>query len=151
MIADTIERSDRYDCLSGNFAAAFAFLRSADSGKLAAGRHDIDGDRVFALAQEYETAPFDARRWESHRRYADIQYVLSGKESIGWAPLERLELVEDSFADKDAGLYADAPAAAEVAMDAGMFAVFFPADGHKPGCARAGSSHVRKIVVKVAL
>jgi len=151
MIADSIERSDRYDCLSERFATAFAFLRSADLASLTKGKHEIDGDSVYALVQEYTTYPAESRRMETHRRYADIQFVVSGEEIIVWAPRDGLELVEDAFADRDIGFHPAAPAATELNLQAGMFAVFFPADAHKPCCEMGRASNVRKIVVKVAL
>lgn len=151
MIADTIELSERYDMLGARFAAAFAFLRSGESADLPVGRHDVMGDEVFALVQEYQTAPAAEKRWEAHRKYADIQYIVSGEEAIGWALTESLDLREDLFEDKDIAFYAEAADHAGVRLEAGMFTVFFPSDAHKPGCSIGLPSRVRKIVMKVAL
>ncbi|WP_438351994.1 YhcH/YjgK/YiaL family protein [Paenibacillus sp. FA6] len=35
--------------------------------------------------QEYETSHPDQGRWESHYRYMDIQYMISGEERMGYA------------------------------------------------------------------
>lgn len=151
MIADHIERSEMYDGMSERFAAAFAFLRSGAYRGLPAGRHQVRGDEVVALVQEYETADASGKRWESHRKYADIQFVESGEEIIGWTRTESLSIVEDAFADKDIAFYAPAGAHARVRLEPGMFAVFLPADAHMPGCSADFPAKVRKIVMKVAL
>lgn len=151
MIADHLERSELYDALGGRFAEAFAYLRSGAHRNLAPGRYQVRGEDVVAMVQEYETADAASKRWESHRKYADIQYVESGEEIIGWTRTESLTLVEDSFADKDIAFFASAGAHAQVRLEPGMFAVFMPADAHMPGCAVHFPAKVRKIVMKVAL
>lgn len=45
------------------------------------GRHEIDGDRVFALVQNYTTNPIEGALYEAHRRYSDIQFVFSGRKT----------------------------------------------------------------------
>ncbi|MBM2838908.1 MAG: beta-D-galactosidase, partial [Deltaproteobacteria bacterium] len=71
------------------------FLLRPDIHLIPDGRVDIDGDRVFALVQRYETVMTDAPRFEYHRKYIDIQYIVSGEEIIGWAPAERMVITEE--------------------------------------------------------
>ncbi len=52
---------------------------------VALGRHDLDGDDLFALVQEYTTRAADECVWEAHRRYIDVQFVVTGAERMGVA------------------------------------------------------------------
>ena len=45
------------------------------------GKVAIDGDRIFAEIQEYTTKDPKDCRFETHRKYYDIQYVAEGKNS----------------------------------------------------------------------
>lgn len=150
MIADTIENLDLYLSLGGNIARGLQFLRDPETATLAEGRHEIDGERVFALVQRYSTTPPASKAFEAHRRYADIQFVVSGRETSYWAPVASLTVKTQYRDEQDAALYLDGEASA-VALRPGSFAVFLPQDAHKPGCAAGSTSEVKKIVVKCLL
>ena len=64
MIYDSLKNAERYASISGNFAKAFAFLKETDLASLAAGRHEIDGDRVYASVQEPTYKPWQEGKWE---------------------------------------------------------------------------------------
>lgn len=129
---------------------AFELLTSQDIGTWPDGRVELDGEHIFALPQSYQTRPADQCRWEAHRRYIDIQYVISGREAMGYAPLPALKPTTDFDQAKDVGFYDGTGSI--ITVDAGMFAVFFPHDAHMPCMQVAGHPEsVRKVVVKVAL
>jgi YhcH/YjgK/YiaL family protein len=113
------------------------------------GRHELDGDRIIAMPQGYPTRPRTEGRWEAHRRYIDIQYIISGQETMGWAPVSTLEPVTTFDEAKDVGFFAGNGDMLTVRQ--GMFALFLPQDAHMP-CLRVGQDpeQVRKIVMKVA-
>ena len=127
------------------------FLLRPDIPLLTDGRVDIDGDRVFALVQRYETVMTDAPRFEYHRKYIDIQYIVSGEEAIGWAPAGRMVITEEYDEEKDIcfGTVLDGEMTL-VYLKAGELAVLYPEDGHAPKLAAGRPSHIFKIVVKVA-
>lgn len=128
------------------------FLRQTDLPRLAEGRTEIDGDRVFALAQRYETSTAGAPLFEFHRKYIDIQIVVSGVEVIGWMPADRMEVTEPYDETRDI-CFGKAPAGAwtPVRLEAGQLAVFWPSDAHAPKQSAGASSAVMKIVVKVSV
>jgi YhcH/YjgK/YiaL family protein len=70
-----------YQFLNEDFKAAFDFLKGRELDKLEAGRYDIN-ERVFAIVQIYQTEPESQVKWEAHKKYFDIQYVVSGKEKF---------------------------------------------------------------------
>lgn len=94
----------------------------------------------------------DARRFESHRRYIDIQVSLTGGEIIDWAPEGALPIEVDFQAGGDIAFHrAPAAPAASLRLVPGSFAIFFPGEAHRPLCAlESGPDRVRKVVFKVA-
>ena len=62
MIIDTLENTDRYECVHPRFKAAFHFLRNTNLAALPDGRFEIDGDRLFVLTQTYQTKPLELPR-----------------------------------------------------------------------------------------
>jgi YhcH/YjgK/YiaL family protein len=128
------------------------FLRRTGIDGLLDGRVEIDGDRVFALVQRYETIFVDAPRFECHQKYIDVQFIVSGEEIIGWAPADQMSITEAYDAEKDIcfGTLA-AGKWTPVYLQAGQLMVLWPEDGHAPKLAVRGPSPVMKIVVKVAV
>lgn len=149
MILDQLSHSAVYESLHPAFAAAFAFLRRPDLATLSEGRHMLDGDRLYAIVQEYDTRPLAGGLLEVHRRYIDIQFVVSGEELIGYAALAD-QTVKEPYQDaKDIAFLAGA--ADPIPLHQGQFAIFYPHDAHMPGRTVGAPARVRKIVVKVAV
>lgn len=150
MILDMLSQWRRYASLNRGFAVAFAFLERA-TPDIPDGRHEIEGDTVFALVQRYDTRPA-VEQLEAHRRYIDIQFLVRGREVIQWAPLAAVTDITRPYDDaKDAALFAASGDLVPVRLAAGQFTILFPDDAHAPCCAWAGPEPVIKIVVKVAV
>jgi len=150
MIADSLTRCERHYHGHPRLAAAFQFLRALPPDP-SDGRHDIDGDRVFALVQSYTTAAASERKLEHHRKYLDIQFLMAGEELIEHAPLEGLPVDKPYEEDRDYGLVKDPEVCSSLILRSGHFGIFFPEDAHKPGCSVRNATAVRKVVVKVLL
>ena len=150
MIVDTLERADAYTPLARGIGEALAWLRAFDPST-PDGRHDIDGDRLYALVQSYDTGPATEKRFEAHRRNLDVQYVVSGAERILHAPAAGMEAETPYDEDGDIVFFAEPKASSSLLMPAGSVAFFWPGDAHKPGCMAGGRDAVRKVVVKVRL
>jgi len=146
MIFDTLNNAIRYAGLGYNLPEALKFLRHTDLVGLPVGRIDIDGDKLYALVQEYTTRPVEQGVWEAHRNYIDIQYLVNGVERMGFANLGTMQ-PGDYVPEKDfmpmsgAGNYVD--------VFAGAFVIFFPEDGHMPGLCVGLREPVKKVVLKV--
>ena len=151
MVHDTLDNAARYEALSPRFAAAFAYLRTVD-GTQPLGRHDIDGDNCFALVQTYATKPLEAAKFEAHRKYIDIQYIHSGRETILWAPLAIMQEETMAYTEaKEAALFKLVPDRTELHLGPGHFTILYPQDAHAP-CVEWGTpEQVFKVVIKVAV
>lgn len=148
MILESLDRADALAALHPHFAACFAWLRRLRAD-LPLGRYDIAGDDAYALVQAYTTFPAAERKFESHRRYLDIQFVAAGEECIHFAPLESLPAPQPYDAVKDLQFHGEPAVASALVLGAGTFAIFYPPDGHKPCLVNREPSAVRKVVVKV--
>jgi YhcH/YjgK/YiaL family protein len=151
MIVDALANAALYRAVHPRLADALDYLAAFDPST-PDGRVAIDEDRVYAQVQTYATKPAAEKKWESHRRYLDVQYVVSGRELIGVAPSDALDGATPYNDAKDVVNYAGPRgAAATLFVEGGQFAIFFPHDGHQPGVAAGESAEVRKVVVKVLL
>lgn len=147
MIFSTPEDADRLAVLHPLFPQLFAYLRANDPATLAAGRHDLDGERLFAIVEHAQGRPRAQAPLEAHRRYIDLQLVLSGEEAMGWRSLGQCrQPCGDHDAARDIRFFDDAPAA-WIDVPPGHFCIFFPEDAHAP---LAGSGPIHKVIFKIA-
>jgi YhcH/YjgK/YiaL family protein len=150
MILTTLAESAPYEVLGARIATGLRWLRAMDPA-LPDGRHAIDGDDVFALVSTYDTGPSTEKRFETHVRHVDLQYVTAGYERILHTPADALTVATPYDAATDVAFYAEPPFASSLLMGPGDLAVFHPGDAHKPGCMAGGRHTVRKVVVKVRI
>ncbi len=149
MIVDRLDNRTAWSHLSPRLRQGLEYLESTDLASLAEGRHDIDGDRLFALVHRYTTRPQRDCPWEAHRRYADIQYVIEGVERIGYANITDVRERGAYDPSRDVAFF-DA-GQDYVTVRAGMFTIFGPEDVHAPSVAAGEPASVRKVVIKAAL
>ncbi len=147
MIVDHITNAHIYAATHPDIARGLEFLTQVDLAALPPGRHEIDGDRVYAMVSEYCTKPPEAGRWEAHRRYLDLQFLQRGAERVGRGPLERFETGPYDEAKDVAFLRGSGEF---VTLGAGDFLIVWPHEAHMPQIAVDGPAAVKKIVVKIA-
>lgn len=147
MILDVLENGRNYSGLHSGFDRAFDFLARPDLAELELGRHEVDGDNVYALVAREPGRKKEGAQLEAHEKYIDIQLVLAGNDEMGWKPTSRCKGPAGEYdPEKDFQLFDDEPDA-WVMTKPGMFAVFFPGDAHMP---LISSGALHKVVVKVA-
>lgn len=148
MILDRLENARRYVPLHPGFERAFEFLRQGDLEGLSAGRHDVDGDRVYAVVIQDEGLGRRKAKLEAHRKYIDIQFSPAGSDVIGWKSTGTCSETDRAYdEEEDAELFADEPEA-WVTVAPGAFAIFFPEDAHAP---MAAEGPLHKVIMKVAV
>ena len=149
MILDKLEHAGWYENISENFKKGFDYLKNTDLLNAEIGKFEIDGKNVFAIVSEYDSKVHEDCRLEAHRAYADIQYIISGREAIGYTPLNNQAITSEYNAEKDIIFFAGETA--QLPLEAGMFAMFFPQDIHRPCMQINGPEKVKKVVIKVKL
>src|SRR4030066_683186 len=147
MIIDKIENANIYKNLGERIKQSFDYIVQTDLKNLAPGKYEIDGENIFALVSEYKTKSEQEGKLEAHRKYIDIQYVISGEELMGYVPLGNQQILEPYKEENDIVFFKGDKSFTKVS--AGMFAIFFPEDVHMPGILAGQKSSVKKLVIKV--
>jgi len=148
MIIDRLENAARYEPLHPGFAAAFEFIRKNKDAGLSAGRHEVQGERLYAMVIRAPGKGRKGTKLEVHRKYIDIQYVAAGEDEMGWKLASECRQSEGGYSEeKDIEKFSDEPVV-WFNLPVGMFAIFFPEDAHAP---MAGEGEQRKIVMKVGV
>lgn len=152
MIVSDLKCLGRQGAMPPGFEKAVEFLGRPGIQGLPDGKYEIDGERVFAIAQRYDTAPAAEPSFEAHRKYIDLQFIASGTETICWAPFGRMVATGPYDEGKDV-CFGTVPLRerSAVSLQAGQLAVFYPEDAHAPRLAAGAPCRVLKIVVKVSV
>lgn len=149
MILDSLKNKALYEALHPRFKAVFDYIDSHDLATMECGRHDIDGDDIFVVVQEWDLRPTQEARLELHRKYIDIQLVLDGADEVfGWSEKKDCLKPEAEFDEqKDVQFFTDIPQCF-YSVSKGQFSILYPEDGHAP---MLGEGHVKKCIFKIAL
>ena len=144
MILDSLDNIGSYASLNPLFAEAIRFLRDTDLAALEPGKIILQPDRLIVNVNAIPPKTAEEAKLETHVEFIDIQVPITAEETMGYTPAEYLP--EASYdAATDMTLY-PGRAANYFTLKPGMFAVFFPADGHAPGITPTG---LKKIIIKV--
>ena len=148
ILTDKMDNAENYYKMHPAFEEAFNFLRMSTLAELPAGRNEIDGDRLFCIVSKDTSRSRAEAKLEVHRRYIDIQYIISGTDEMGWRPTSTCKVIDTEYdANNDIGFFKDEPET-WTKVPAGSFAIFFPADAHAP---MVGDEDIHKVVLKVLI
>ncbi|MGN0832954.1 MAG: YhcH/YjgK/YiaL family protein [Kiritimatiellia bacterium] len=149
MILDTFSHAWRYSALHPLLRTAFDFLADPALAMRPCGRYELDGSRLYVSIEEYDTKPLSQAVLEAHRRYLDIQTLVSGTEQVGWAPLAGQPVRTPYDEARDIAFY-DGEFAPHLLVP-GRWMLLFPQDAHAPQIALDKPVRVRKAVAKILL
>lgn len=145
------EMAIRYYRNPKRWEKAFTFLAEQNLESLDTGKHELEGTDLYVMVDEYVPKETDSLKFEAHRNYADIQYVVSGQEKISIAPVDETIIVTAYDEETDV-MYLSAVEAKDRIATPERFFVFFPSNAHRPSARVSDdSTTVKKIVVKVRL
>ncbi len=146
MVVDAFENLGSYASLNPLFQEAVDFLTSTDLSTLEVGKIELKGRDLVVNVSQTSPKTKEQAKLETHNEFIDIQIPLSGEEVMGYtAGKECLPADAPYHAEKDITFF-EGLAQDYITVKPGMFAIFFPQDGHAPGITPTG---VKKIVVKV--
>lgn len=119
-------------------------VSEADVGK----RVDVN-DNFYYSVQSYDTRPTEECKLESHRKYIDIQVMISGEESMDIADISRLTLKEEYNEEKDVMFWNIPTRMSKTTLLSGDCIVLYPETAHRGAQNIEETKHVLKIVGKV--
>ncbi len=147
MIFDDLINFEDYIVFEENAAAKInAFIKSLNKD-ITLGKHEIDGDMIFANVASYETRT--TGEFEAHREYVDIQLLLLGNEDIYFDSAIGAQVTKEY--EPDCEFFKFTPeTAGKCNLKVGNFAIFMPYELHMPNMqSAAGLATNIKVVVKV--
>lgn len=149
MIIDRSTNQATYTHLNRNMEIIFDYIKNNNLAELSKGVHEIDGEHLYVVIQNYETKEESKGVWEAHQRYLDFHYLISGAEKIGYAPIDKMKESAMYNEKDDFALYTGEGNFVE--LSEGMFAIFYPQDVHMTSIQINGPQKVKKAVFKVLI
>jgi YhcH/YjgK/YiaL family protein len=100
--------------------------------------------------QTYDTKSESELRYEAHKKYIDIQFMISGNESFFHADTSYCDIIEMYSDETDVAFYKADGILYQVLEK--QFYILFPQDAHKP-CMHYNNKvqSVKKVVLKVLI
>ncbi|MEP7251689.1 MAG: YhcH/YjgK/YiaL family protein [Ginsengibacter sp.] len=145
------EFSRQYHLNNKYWDEAFNYLKTTDLTSIAPGTYIIDSNNVYAIIAELKPNPKEDVKWEAHRNFNDLQYIIKGKAMMGVAnvasPTKTVTMPYDPKTDNENFTVSD-----EKYYDAapGTFFIFSPKEMHRPAFKADGyDDAIKKIVIKV--
>ncbi len=149
MILDQWTNLIRYAGLGSGFETAVRFLADKKPEEFAPGKVAVDGEHVYISVREADLTG-RPERWEAHRRYADIQILLDGREAIMYAPATEANPSIPYDGGKDIEFF-EGIQGLRCALKPGDFMIFFPGELHAPDRPERPNGYSKKLVVKVLM
>jgi YhcH/YjgK/YiaL family protein len=149
MIIDKIENAYLYSTINPLLAEGLKFIAENNFNQIEPGKFSLKDDLLYAMVNEYDTKPAEQCKPETHKKYTDIQFMVSGEELIGFTTLTTQQPSEPYKEEKDVMFFQEEVDVFK--LKAGDFAIFFPDDIHQPGIMVNDPAKVKKVVVKVAV
>jgi biofilm protein TabA len=151
MIYDTLTNLARYSSIPHAREIA-GFPAAHDTAGLADDSHPIAGDDAVFKKSRYCPKEITNTRYESHRVFADLHFVISGSGIIKTVFLpDAVPVVAYSEGD-DVEFFTARENVSDIVLSPGMFLWLFPNEPHRPGCVCGGyEGGVVKGVVKVRM
>lgn len=139
-----------YKKVHPRMAQALEALQKLAASNPADGRHEIDGDNIYANVGTGMTHLAKDAKFEMHKKYIDIQCVIEGQEIIGNETVDKLTAINEYQADGDYQLFEMNNEYDSMIVSAGELMIIFADEPHSPGLAVNDTpSKVKKIIVKV--
>lgn len=146
MVIDTLDNLEKYASLNPLFPEVIKFLTSTDLNSLEIGKIVLkENDLIVNVAQAAPKSKEEAKL-ETHQEFIDIQIPLSAAETMGYTAGKDCLPVDAPYNEEKDITFFKGLATDYLTIKPGMFAIFFPQDGHAPAITEQG---VKKIIVKV--
>ncbi|HPZ86879.1 MAG TPA: amidohydrolase/deacetylase family metallohydrolase [Flavihumibacter sp.] len=129
---------------------AFDYLHTTDLAALKPGTYQIDSGNVFAIVVDAIPNELEKVKWEAHRDFNDLQYIIRGKATMGVASVDDPSgKVIVPYSPTNDILHFSNELGSYYPADQGTFFIFTPLEMHRPGIRAEGKGAIKKVVIKV--
>ena len=105
MIFSSIHTQDDYSNYPKAVQRAIEYLKSNDFTKMETGVYEIEGKLLYAQVFDAMTEPVSDRKPEVHEKYLDVQFLVTGREKLGFTPDTGNYEVDERFDERDLIFY----------------------------------------------
>ena len=148
MIYDHISNIERYKTLNNAIYKALLFLSTTDQS-LSTGRHVLS-DEIFVNFQDYQSLKVNPVGYETHKKYIDIQYAITGEEHIAVRQLSTLSITTPYNEERDVAFCEDDHKPyTDIKIGHGYFLILNSNDAHMPQLCETEPTPVKKAIAKV--
>ncbi len=147
MIIDNLANLEKYESLNENFKIVNDYLKTHDLEKMESGKYEIKGSEIFFNLNEYETKSI--QKLEAHKKYIDIQILVSGEEYMGYTNIENTKVAQEYSQEKDVMFLTGE--VDKIKATNKNFLIFYPQDAHMPALAITEPMQVKKAIFKIQI
>lgn len=136
--------------MNSKICEAIEYLSKQDLAGMPAGKYQVNDD-FYYMVQEYVSRDEADCHLESHQKYVDIQWIVSGVEAIDCAAVDGLEIDKEYNPEKDITFYKEPANMMRCVLGSGSYVVLLPENAHKPCIAVGEPTQMKKVVAKVRI
>ncbi len=126
---------------------AFQWMKDTDLEAIDPGTYVIEEGNLKAIVSDAPAPALEQVKWEAHKYFSDIQYIVRGKALMGVAPVSEASVSEAYDSDSDVAFFTIE--GEYYTAEPGSFFIFTPEEAHRPGIKVEGFDTVKKVVIKV--
>lgn len=135
-----------------NVQQAIDYLLKTDIKPEDAGKTFKVDDDFYYIVKSYETKDEKDCKFESHRQYVDIQYMVDGKEAMSVIDISHVNPTTEYNGEKDIMFFEDPKQeCATLTLSSGNYVTFYPNDAHRPSMKVKKSETILKAIGKVRI
>lgn len=131
---------------------AYNFMKEFSPEKFSDGKYDLNDEGLFVNIQSYTTNPRENQKYEAHKKYIDVQYIIEGCEGFCLEDIEKIDkdtIITPYSEESDIMFFSNITEGKYHVLNAGEFLIMPPEIAHMPGIAVEKPISVRKMVVKI--
>lgn len=147
MIIDHIRNREKYYFLGEAYKLALDFFAEEAEKTLERGEVSLKNDVVIKKCITETKYECDSK-FEAHRRFADIHFVVYGVERIGYADVDLLEITD--YNEVSDGVHLSGTGEL-ITLRPGYFMITLPDDAHMPCVCEDTPAPLGKMIAKIKL
>lgn len=115
------------------------------------GKIEISGNDFYYTVMETDVHPLSEIKFEMHKKYIDIHYLIRGIEAIGVYNGKRLGITVPYVEESDCAFCKDGDIMSTIVLEKGDFCIIFPYEAHKPSGMWKEFGKIKKAVFKIKI
>lgn len=128
---------------------AVEYIRQLDKNNLKPGKYEIT-DKFYINVEEYFTKDLEECRFESHKKYVDIQWIVMGIEQIDTIEVDGLDIEIPYNKENDVVFFKDTEKnIMHTILPKDGYMILYPNNAHRPCINVHEKTKIKKIVGKV--